>query len=133
MVAYRGNAYTDRQTVQSYLLYRCAQVTAGDGYDYFVLTSGDTEARHGPISTPSTYSSTTTASAFASGNSAFGNSQTFGVVNPGQTMSYTKYGANTVIKMFKGRKPPEDPQAYDAHEVIQYMGPNIEGAEFENK
>ncbi len=127
MVAYRGNAYTDRQTVQSYLLYRSAQVTVGDGYDYFVLTSGDTEARHGAISTPSTYSSTTSASAFASGNSAFGNSQTFGVVNPGQTISYTKYGANAVIKMFKGKKPSDDPQAYDAHEVIQYMGPGITG------
>jgi hypothetical protein len=94
MVSYRGNAFTDRQTIQSYLLYRCAQVTVADGYDYFVLTSGDTEARHGTISTASTYSSTTTASAFASGNSAFGQAQTFGTVNPGQTIPYTKYGAN---------------------------------------
>ncbi|WP_423946099.1 CC0125/CC1285 family lipoprotein [Candidatus Binatus sp.] len=133
MVSYRANAYTDRQTVQSYLLYRCAQVTVGDGYDYFVLTSGDTEARHGAISTPSTYSSTTTASAFASGNSAFGNAQTFGTVNPGQTITYTKYVASAVIRMFKGKRPPDDPLAYDAHEVIQYMRPNIEGAESENK
>jgi len=133
MVAYRGNAYTDRQTVQSYLLYRCAQVTVGDGYDYFVLTGADTEARQGAISTPSTYSSTTSASAIASGNSAFGHSQTFGAVNPGQTITYTKYGANAVIKMFKGKKPLEDSQAYDAHEAIQYMGPRIEGAELEKK
>ena len=93
----------------------------------------DTEARHGAISTPSTYSSTTTASAFASGNSAFGNAQTYGTVNPGQTITYTKYVASAVIRMFKGKKPPDDPQAYDAHEMIQYMSLNIEGAESENK
>ena len=127
MVSYRANAHTDRQTVQSYLIYRCAQVTVGDGYDYFVLTSGDTEAVHGTISTPGTYSSTTTASAFASGNATFGNAQTFGTVNPGQTITYTKYVASAVIKMFKDTKPADDPQAYNAHEVIQYMGPEITG------
>ncbi len=51
MVSFRGNGYTDRQTVQSFLLYRCAQVTLEDGYDYFVLISADTEARQGAIAT----------------------------------------------------------------------------------
>jgi len=29
----------------------------------------------------------------------------------------------TVIEMFKGKKPADDPRSYDAHEVKQYLGP----------
>jgi hypothetical protein len=114
MVSFRGNGFTDRQTVQSYLLYRCAQVTVEAGYDYFILTSNDTEAREGTISTPSAYSSTTTASAFGVGNSAFGQAQTTGTITPGQAIPITKYGANAIIRMFKGKKPMDDSEAYDA-------------------
>lgn len=125
MVSFRGNAFTGRQTAQSYLLYRSAQVTINDGYDYFVVENGDIETKHGFISTPSTYQSTTSVSAYGIGNSAFGQAQTTGTIHPGQTVPYTKYGAHAVIKMFKGKKPADDPQAYDAHEVIQYMGPQV--------
>ncbi len=125
MVSFKGNGFTGRQKVESYLLYRCAEVTLNDGYDYFVLASEDTESKHGYSSTPSTFASTTSASAIATGNSAFGQAQTFGTLNPGHTFTYTKYGGEAVIKMFKGKKPGDDPRAYDAHEVKQYLGPQI--------
>ena len=122
IVSFKGNSFTGRQTVESYLLYRCAEVTLNDGYDCFILASEDTESKHSYSSTPGTFTSTTSASAIATGNSAFGQGQAFGTINPGQTFTHTKYGAEAVIKMFKGKKPADDPRAYDAREVRQYLG-----------
>ncbi len=45
LVSFKGNGHTSKERVQLYLLYRCAEVTRQYGYDYFVITSGDTEAR----------------------------------------------------------------------------------------
>ncbi len=125
IVSFKGNAFTGRQTVESYLLYRCAEVTLNDGDDYFILASEDTESKHSSSSTPGTFTSTTSASAIATGNSAFGQAQTFGTLSPGKTFTHTKYGAEAVIKMFKGKKPADDPRAYDAREIRQYLGPQI--------
>src|SRR5579872_5733146 len=98
LVSFKGNAYTSRERVQLYLLYRCAQVTQQYGFDYFVINSGDTEAGTGYVSN---YSSTTNASAFGSGNSAFGSAQTYG---SGSTMPIHKYGTEAMIEMFAGKK-----------------------------
>jgi len=40
-VSFRGNGFTAPETVHSYLLRRCAEVTLQNGYNYFVLV--DTE------------------------------------------------------------------------------------------
>jgi hypothetical protein len=41
-VRFKGNNYTSRDQVERFLLYRCAEVTAQRGYDYFVLVDQDT-------------------------------------------------------------------------------------------
>src|SRR5579863_1607631 len=63
LVSFKGNGFTSKERVQLYLLYRCAEVTKQYGYDYFIITGGGTEARTSVVETPSTYNSTTTASA----------------------------------------------------------------------
>jgi hypothetical protein len=80
MVSSKGNGFTGRQKAESFLLYRCAEVTLNDGYDYFVLASEDTESKHEYSSTPSTFSSTTSSSAVVTGISPFGQAQTFGTL-----------------------------------------------------
>ena len=57
-VEFRGNAFTSRQNVETYLLYRCAELTSEAGYDYFVTVNSDTEARQGAYTTPGSYNST---------------------------------------------------------------------------
>lgn len=37
-VVFRGNEATPRETVEIYLLYRAAEITLQNGYDYFVIT-----------------------------------------------------------------------------------------------
>ena len=124
-VSFRGNAYTSRDRVESYLMYRLAELTAETGYDYFVIVGGRTDARQGVITTPGTYSSTTTGSAMAFGNTAYGSATTTGTYTPGQTFIITKHEGIAVIKAFRGEKPADNPNAFVAREVLQYLGPSI--------
>jgi hypothetical protein len=119
LVSFKGNGYTSKERVQLYLLYRCAEVTRKYGYDYFVITGGGTEAAASEFST---YTATTTASAYSTGNAAFGSAHTFG---SGTTIPIHKYGTDALIKMFKGQKPAADPNAYDARKTLQYIGPQL--------
>ena len=42
-VIFAGNPSTPRETVQNYLLYRSAELTVQNGYDYFTVTDRDVE------------------------------------------------------------------------------------------
>jgi len=113
-VDFRGNALTSRQTVETHLIRRCAELTAEAGYDYFVTVSSDTEARQQSRTGRGSFEGTTT----FYGNSA----TTSGTYRPGRTFVYTRYGASAVIKAFKGEKPVNNPNAYNAREVLHYLG-----------
>jgi hypothetical protein len=121
-VDFHGNAFTSRQTVETYLLRRCAELTVDAGYDYFVTLGSDTEARQGAYTTPGSYNSMTTGSATAYGNTVYGSATTTGTFHPGQTFVITKYGASATIKVFRGDKPTDNPNAYNAREVLHYLG-----------
>lgn len=43
-VTFSGNSLTDRDTVENYLLLRAAELTLGQGYDYFRVVTRDTQA-----------------------------------------------------------------------------------------
>jgi hypothetical protein len=133
-VDFHGNAYTSRQTVETYLLRRCAELTVAAGYDYFVAIGSDTEARQGTYTTPGSFNSTTTGYATAYGNTAYGSATTTGTFYPGQTFVFTKYGASATIKVFRGDKPTDNPHAYNAREVLHYLGaPNDQQQTVERK
>ena len=91
LVSFKGNGYTPKDRVQTYMLYRCAEVTANAGYDYFVIVSSDDEVKEGAINLPSSYSSTTTASVYGFGNSAVGSAYTQGTYYPSQSIPYHKH------------------------------------------
>ena len=42
-ITFRGNTVTDRETVETYLLYRAAELTLQNGNDYFIVANRDTE------------------------------------------------------------------------------------------
>lgn len=117
-VTFRGNAYVSRETVSTYLLYRCAETTVEHGFDYFVIVDRDVDVTHGAITTAGHYSGTT----YYSGG---GTAWTHGTYTPGQTVPYRKYGITAVIKMYKGEKPEDLPNAYNAKELMGYLEPNI--------
>ncbi len=43
-VQFAGNSLTDRKTVETYLLYRAAELTKTNGFDYFRVVRRDTDA-----------------------------------------------------------------------------------------
>ena len=44
-VQFAGNSLTDRKTVETYLLYRAAELTKLNGYDHFRVVHRDTDAK----------------------------------------------------------------------------------------
>ena len=116
-ITFRGNSATDRETVETYLLYRSAELTLQNGHDYFVVIERDTES-HTRLQNlgPSHYSG------------FFYNQRYFyrGYWSPWYDPFYdpfgpdyrevTRYEAVAEITMHDGAKP-DDPHAFDAREV----------------
>ncbi len=50
-ISFSGNSLTDRQTVETYLLYRAAELTRDNGYDVFQIVSRETEGKSHMIAT----------------------------------------------------------------------------------
>ncbi len=49
-ISFSGNSLTDRQTVETYLLYRAAELTDQQGYDHFRVVLRETEADRSLVS-----------------------------------------------------------------------------------
>ncbi|MFN0023130.1 MAG: CC0125/CC1285 family lipoprotein [Parvularculaceae bacterium] len=125
-IVFRGNSSTEREAVETYLLYRAAELTLQNGFDYFVVTEQDTEESR-------RYSST--------GNPAFFGRYYYGYgpyccafpyyaygfgwgspYNGGfETREITRYSAIAFVTMHKGPKPTDDPQAFDARSVVDNL------------
>ena len=121
-VSFRGNGYTSRDTVENYLLYRCAETTVQHGYDYFMIVDSSADVKHGSYTTPGSYRATT--NTFATGY-GYGTSTTSGTYSPGQTITYRKHSATAIIKMFEGEKPQNLTNAYNARELMGYLSSHI--------
>ncbi|MEM9669613.1 MAG: hypothetical protein AAF950_11870 [Pseudomonadota bacterium] len=50
-ISFSGNTLTERQTVETYLLYRAAELTTQNGFDYFQIVSRDTDVQSRFIAT----------------------------------------------------------------------------------
>ncbi len=124
-VSFYGNGHTTRETVENDMLYRCAEVTLQDGYDYFVIVSGDTTPTFSTYTTPGTYNQHTNTNLNVYGNTGYASSSTYGYYQPGHTFHTRKFESSVMIKMFNGKKPANLSNAYDAHEIVNYMKPQI--------
>ncbi|HEX4870938.1 MAG TPA: hypothetical protein VFV27_01375 [Nevskiaceae bacterium] len=107
-VRFAGNSLTPRETVENYLLFRAAELTLDNGYDYFVFAERDTEA-------DTRYTQTVTGGFGGFGwgwypRSAVG-------IGIGTSVPSTEYEAQADILLFKGEKPAEQPGAYDARQL----------------
>ena len=108
-VFFAGNSRTPRETVEDFVLYRAAEVTLENGYDYFVLSDRTTDA--------DTY--TSSGVSLGIGGIHFGGHSAVSIgtgigIPLGRNSEY--YGQAEVTLM-KGKKPPNDLAAYDARQV----------------
>lgn len=116
-ITFRGNSLTDRDTVETYLLYRAAEVTLESGKDYFVVADRDTESHTHLMGIGSPYPR------FGFEYMYFSRARGWAPwYDPfwDEPMSYreiTRYEAVAEIAMFNGPKPANDANAFDAREV----------------
>ena len=102
-VSFAGNSYTPLQTVQDYVLYRAAELTLASGYDYFMLGNQSTVSEPGH------------SSGLSFGLGGFSSGGGLGVgVGTSTGSSNSQYEGQADILMFKGRKPDNEPRAFDA-------------------
>ena len=120
-VKFTGNGGTDKETVENYSLYRSAEVTLEDGFDYFVVTSGKTHKNVDTITTGGEYHE------FTKEEKKHGKKvkEKSGYYQPPETTDIVSFRSGMIIKMYHGKKPANLPNAYDAHQIIQYMTPSI--------
>lgn len=136
-VSFQGNGYTSRQTVESYTMLRCAELTTASGFDWFLVLDSDTErdqiqVQSGTTTQSSTYgasdswgsiSADSRSRTLSSDGGSASWSSTTSTTSPTLTAGINKFESGVVIKMFKGAKPAEAHNGYDAREVLTYLGP----------
>ena len=123
-VTFDGNSLTRRETVETYLLFRAAELTLEKGYDYFVAAEMSTEASTEWAPRRSTawgYGHWHTGFGHCRGPYFFGS---YGYPAPYHGVR-TVYRAVAYIVLRRGEKPADDPAAFDAREVMANLGPEI--------
>jgi hypothetical protein len=131
-VMFKGNTDTPRATVESYLLYRAAEITIAQGYDWFETVDRHTDREKETWVDP-----------------LYGPGYRWGYFRPywnfygpgygwrgwgpwgGPWGAYDiqtvqKFQAAADIALFHGPKPPGDARALDAREVLANLGPKIQ-------
>lgn len=118
-ISFRGNSVTSRQTVDTYMLYRAAEVTLQNGNDYFIIVNKDVDKNTG-------YENYGDDLAWGWGGGwgwrhhGFGGGGGFDYSRPINT-----YDALADIVLYRGKKPDNNPYAYDAREVVNAVGPTV--------
>ncbi|MBO9712857.1 hypothetical protein [Sphingomonas sp.] len=133
-VTFAGNSLTSRETVERYLLYRSAELAVQNGYDYFILVDRDTETK----------TNTYTDRGFGDGPFGYWHpywrwyaprwgwrsydpffDDPFWRGSDWDVRTVQRFEASANIAVGKGAKPGDNLRAFDAHEVLTRLGPNI--------
>ncbi len=123
-VSFDGNASTPREEVQNYLLYRAAELTVQNGFDYFTIVDRDVERstryyNHGYVDD------------FGFGyhrrHGRFGHKRFIGPrYVTSNSYPIDEYSSTADIVLGEGEKPADAPKAYDALDVLQRLQPIVQ-------
>lgn len=115
-VEFAGNADTPRETVETYLLYRCAEIMRFGGYDKFVILEKDVERNVDYYGT-----------GFGAGFGVWGPHSHSGIWygGPADYQSIASYRAVATIRVHTGGPTPGNRPVFDANEMIRQLGPKI--------
>ncbi|MDQ2860300.1 MAG: hypothetical protein M3T55_06155 [Pseudomonadota bacterium] len=136
-VTFQGNSLTSRETVETYLLYRAAELTVDQGFDWFETVDRHTERDRRTYADPDPFYGPGYAfgywrpywSYYGPGygwrgwGPLWGDPFWAGSVN---IQTVQKFQATAEIVMGHGPKPSADARAFDARAVIANLGPKIQ-------
>jgi len=118
-VTFSGNEVTSRQTVESYMLFRSAELTLANGYDWFETLDRSTEAQPTYYWGPDGYYY---GAGWYGGDGGYWSPRwTYG----NDWNAGTSYQVQASIIMHHGPKPPDHPHAFDAREIVAHVGPHV--------
>lgn len=120
-VTFSGNSLTPRETVENYLLFRAAEVTAERGYGHFIVVEQDIEKT-------TTYRTRYSSFGYPGhGYYSFYRGYARGPVglSSATTLPRERFTGFANIVMRKGKKKSDNPNAYDAEQVIRRLGRTI--------
>jgi hypothetical protein len=132
-VTFAGNAYTSRDTVQAYLLYRAAELTLAQGFQAFEMADRHIDRDDETYLTPDSYGAYAyhqtlwrPAMRFygVAWNPEHGSYAIGGVARPGRQdiRLARRYEASTEIIMHAGPRQTGDQHAFDARQVMTNLG-----------
>lgn len=138
VVTFSGNSYTSRETVERYLLFRAAELTLSRGYDSFVLVEKETDRQTRTYATPRPGYGGLGYGAFGGwGPSWRYRGRGFGWRSWSpfygdpfwdrgvDVRTVDKFEATAEIVLSRGPKPTGNVRAFDAHTVVDSIGPSV--------
>lgn len=134
VVSFRGGNGDTPDKIRKYLMYRCAEVTSNNGYDYFVIVSNSMSSENINLRTKTTYKPQYPITGvpnltYASNKvKSYGYSPTKSYSSPcgGDSSSICNTrAAVAVIKMFNGPVPIGLPRAYQVNDVLAHYGSSV--------
>ncbi len=117
-VTFTGNASTDRQRVEDYLLMRSAQVTLGAGRNWFMFDTRTTEAK-------TTYMSTFSGWQGWRGYGWYWHSWTWAPPYDAVSHPITRFQAYAEIVLLTDDQAKDQPRAINARDLIEHLQPII--------
>jgi hypothetical protein len=128
-VGFAGNSLTSRDTVEMYLLYRSAELTLQDGYDWFSTVDRATDRDTRYVGTPEPWFGPRYGAGWGP-SWRFYRGGAWSRWDPFWGSDFdvrevTRYEANAEIVMGRGPKPASDPNAFDARDVVQNLAPRV--------
>jgi hypothetical protein len=121
LVYFSGNAYNSDAEIKRYLLYRCAELTLNQGYDYFVVLSTTTSSLDVAVTTQSSTQQVAAYPRTYSRSTQYAGYQTREAYWPPADRRM-KQGSQAYIQMFQGSIPPGLPHAFNAARLIAHFG-----------
>lgn len=130
-ISFAGNTVTSRETVETYLLYRAAELTLAQGFDTFLVADRHTDAK------TRTLDADPWRGPYGGWRPDWNFYYGFGFgwdpywpdyrlsLHHRETMTVEKFKAQAEILMVKGPKDPADPKAFDARSVLANLGPKV--------
>lgn len=115
------NGFTSQQTTSMQALYRAAELTVENGFDFFVIVNSGNNPSSMAMAMPSTSTSNTTINSY--GSTAYARTTTTHA--PTTVMPIVFPNSTIVIKSFKGKKPEDMSNAYDARSVMKFLAPQL--------
>ena len=129
-ISFAGNSVTTREQVEMALLLRAAEVTLESGHDWFATVNRATDRDVRYVGSPDPfyydrYSPFWGPSWRYYRRGLWSPWDRWGGMNDFDVRQIDRYEATSEIVIGRGRKPANDPNAFDAREVIANLGPRV--------